>query len=210
MKKIKKLILAVVFLMTGCASKVDSVTDYGSATKLKANYQYAGDYEAISLPLDMSRFTELTENPNFYQISMIDSLKLVESKKGTAVLVYGYPDSQYCQLAIPLLNEVAKDEETNLFYIDVREDDITSKTEEEQSEITSQMLSDYDSQIPKNEDGSTYFELPFVVGIKDGEITKSHIALTDGFEITEESNQLSEEESNELKTIYKEIVESIK
>ena len=72
------------------------------------------------------------------------------------------------------------------------------------------MLSDYDSQIPRNEDGSIHFELPFVVGIKDGEITKSHIALTDGFEITEESNQLSEEQSNELKTIYKEIVESIK
>lgn len=210
MRKLKKILLTVVFLMTGCASEVDSITDYGSATALNANYQYAGDYEAISLPLDMSGFTDLTENPNFYQISKIDSLNLVESKKGTAVLVYGYPDSQYCQLAIPLLNEVAKDEETNFFYIDVREDSITFKTEEQQNEIKNRMLSDYESQIPRNEDGSIHFELPFVVGIKDGEITKSHIALTDGFEITEESNQLSEEQSNELKTIYKEIVESIK
>lgn len=203
--------IASIFLMTGCSSKKEeSVTDYGSATELQANYQYAGDYEAISLPLDMARYSGLSENPNFYQISMDDSLKMIETQTGTAVLVYGYPDDQYSQLAIPILNEVAKEEETNLYYIDVKSSDITSKTEDEQNEITNRMLSDYDSLIPRNEDGSYNFVLPFVVGIKDGEIKGSHLALVDGFEITEENNQLNEDQVNELKTIYKEIVESIK
>ena len=213
-KKRKILTIAVMIMCTGCSTKKDSsvpVTDYGSATEERLNVQIAGDFEVLSRNLEMNGYTMMNDpDPAFYQITVTDSLDLVQSRKATAVLVYSDTDCPYCQRAIPILNEVAKETGTNVFYVDMLDERFTSKSEDEQNQIMSDFTSAYTSVLPINEDGTQNFSIPFVVGIKDGEVTQGHVSLVDSFEYIDDSSQMNDEQVSELKNIYTEIINSTK
>ena len=48
--------------------------------------------------------------------------------------------------------------------------------------------------------------VPFVVGIKNGEVVGSHISLVDDFTIESESSQMSDSQKQELQDIYADII----
>lgn len=201
-------------MCAACSAKKDSsvpVTDYGSATEEHLNVQFAGDFEVLSRNLEMSGYTMMNDpDPAFYQISVTDSLDMVQSHEATAVLVYADTNDPYCQRAIPILNEVAKDTGTNIFYVDMLDERFTSKSEDEQNQIISNFITAYTSVFPVNEDGTQSFSIPFVVGIKEGEVAQGHTSLVDSFEYIDDGSQMNDEQVNELKNIYTEIINSTK
>jgi hypothetical protein len=58
----------------------------------------------------------------------------------------------------------------------------------------------------EDEEGNKSFFVPLVIGVKNGEITDSHVSLVKGFELEDEESMLSDEQKQELKNIYLDII----
>lgn len=124
-------------------------------------------------------------------------------EEGYHVIVFAYdPDlyvCPYCMEVLPILNEVAVDEKIEkILYLDIR----TMRIERTEEYLN---LLDYiDNQVDDLEMKSEKLEIvvPDVYVVKDGKILGHHIATLKDDEGKFKLN-LSDEEIDELKTIYK-------
>ena len=103
---------------------------------------------------------------------------------------------------MPELNKVALKTGIKIYYVDAS----VSPASEDYQSLTENLG---DAISTNEETGEKEMYVPFVVGIKNGEVVGSHTALIDGFEIKDDSSQLSDSQKQELQEIYMGIIEKV-
>lgn len=225
MKKKMILPLLVTGMLVGCTSAPTEETAVTTSTptatptaSIDSSEVVAGNITVSTKDLEMDDYYLLEdEDPAFYQITFDDSLRIF-TEGGTGVILYSYPTCPWCNRAVPVLNEAAKDLGMNIFYVYIYENEmVVEKTEEEWNATLDTFYEVASKALPTDVDVETgeetpVFKVPLVIAVKDGKITSSHYSLVNGFTITSEDDTtsvLTDSQHEELLGIYKELIESI-
>ncbi len=202
MKKFITCILTTV-LLTGCASTT-STSSTTSTTETSSTEQVTitNSVELAAVKSTLSGYKWVgDEIGDFEETSLKETIRLFD-EKGSAVVYYGYVGCPWCERALPELNKVALKTGIKIYYVDAS----VSPASEDYQSLTENLG---DAISTNEETGEKEMYVPFVVGIKNGEVVGSHTALIDGFEIKDDSSQLSDSQKQELQDIYMDIIEKV-
>lgn len=209
-QKISAVMLSAAML-AGCST--GSSSDSHQATN-----DTSSSSSTASASADSSDKVTITNSVNFtsYQVSMSDykflrgsaadfemitieeSLKMF-SEGGSGILYYGYDTCEWCNRAVPELNEVARDMGVTVWYVDA--------SIQPSDEVYNELLSYVGDDLKTDDEGNKSFYVPYVLGVKKGQIVGSHISLVDGFDPKDDDDQMSGAQQKELRDIYKDIIE---
>jgi predicted bacteriocin transport accessory protein len=225
---VKKIFTGVLclLLLCGCTSSAASSSSSASPSASATVGTTADPAKKVTITnsitltsktLDMSGYKYLSDkSPAFIQITMKESLRLID-EKGSGIVLYSYATCPWCNRAVPVLNEVAKEMGIHIYYVDVYEAELMSSDGKsfstEGKAVIQSMLSHYDT-ILRHEANETTGKVeptlytPEVVAIKQGMITSHHTSLVDDFTMNSEADQLSEAQTAELAGIYEELIRS--
>lgn len=177
MKKKIILILTVILMLVGCTKSID----------IELNAKKA----------DMSEYVLLKdENHAFLKLTLKESLRLF-SEDGTGMLYLGFVNCPWCNRAVPILNDAAKESEAAVYYVDMYGDDVNK-------EDINILIVNISSLL--GEDGS--LSVPLVIAIKNGNIVGHQLAL--GPSYNDYTQDVNEEQYNETKDIYLQLFEKLK
>jgi putative bacteriocin transport accessory protein len=197
MKKILTCLLAVV-LLAGCFNKTDSKKNTSSDTLTITN-----KVSLTSTKADMKGYKWIRNDvADFQLISLKESLRMFE-EGGTGILYYGYDECAWCNRAVPELNEVAKELNLTIYYVDA-----SAKVEKDDYK---KLLEYIDPVLKVNSSGEKGFYVPAVIGVKNGKLVDYHVSLLDDFELSKDdpNKQLSDAQKQELQDIYRNIAKSV-
>ena len=183
MKKVL-LVLSVV-LLTAC---MKNNTD-GEKFKL--------EYEALN---DKGIIVEINADANIKYLELTEVLDLFENKTG--IIYFGFPNCPWCRNIIPILLDVAKDNNEVVYYFNPRE---VRGTDDPDFAKLMEILYDY---LHSDENGEKVLYVPDVYFIKNGNIVGHHL----GSASTQNNpyEKLTEEQIKELKEIYINLLNKIK
>ena len=197
MKKILTCLLAVV-LLAGCFNKTDSKKNISSDTLTITN-----KVSLTSTKADMKSYKWIRNDvADFQLITLKESLRMFE-EGGTGILYYGYDECAWCNRAVPELNEVAKELNLTIYYVDA-----SAKVEKEDYK---KLLEYIDPVLKVNSSGEKGFYVPAVIGVKNGKLVDYHVSLLDSFELSKDdpNKQLSDAQKQELQDIYRKIAKEV-
>ena len=197
MKKILTCLLTVV-LLAGCFNKTDSKKNISSDTLTITN-----KVSLTSTKADMKSYKWIRNDvADFQLISLKESLRMFE-EGGTGILYYGYDECAWCNRAVPELNEVAKELNLTIYYVDA-----SAKVEKDDYK---KLLEYIDPVLKVNSSGEKGFYVPAVIGVKNGKLVDYHVSLLDDFELSKDdpNKQLSDAQKQELQDIYRNIAKSV-
>ncbi|MEF9920571.1 MAG: glutaredoxin family protein [Erysipelotrichaceae bacterium] len=189
MKKIW--IILSLFLLFGCA-------DHSISRDLSDKCDASRPGSCISgKQADMSGYKDFKEKNNqFITMNLEESLTVFKEKK-SAILYYGFPECPWCDEALPIMNQVAKDNKLKIYYIDIDAEKSDDKTYKNQVKELSTYMSDY---MEKDESGVYRLYVPMVSVVKNGVTTSSNIGTVDSHDAHE--RKMNDKEKEELKKIY--------
>jgi len=197
MKKILTCLLAVV-LLAGCFNKTEGKKNTSSDTLTITN-----KVSLTSTKVDMKGYKWIRNDvADFQLISLKESLRMFE-EGGTGILYYGYDECAWCNRAVPELNEVAKELNLTIYYVDA-----SAKVEKDDYK---KLLEYIDPVLKVNSSGEKGFYVPAVIGVKNGKLVDYHVSLLDSFELSKDdpNKQLSDAQKQELQDIYRNIAKSV-
>ena len=197
MKKILTCLLAVV-LLAGCFNKTESKKNTSSDTLTITN-----KVSLTSTKADMKGYKWIRNDvADFQLITLKESLRMFE-EGGTGILYYGYDECAWCNRAVPELNEVAKELNLTIYYVDA-----SAKVEKDDYK---KLLEYIDPVLKVNSSGEKGFYVPAVICVKNGKLVDYHVSLLDDFELSKDdpNKQLSDAQKQELQDIYRKIAKSV-
>lgn len=148
---------------------------------------------------DMSEYeTMLEENHVFNEVSFAQSNELLKSEDFTGIIYYGYPACPWCVEAVPIMNEVAKDYNLQIYYVNKKSQENINHPEEEEKAI--QILDAAYGLDKDKESEKPRLYVPEVVVVKEGEVLSHHMGTVKNHNAHE--RVMSEDEQRILKTIY--------
>ena len=153
-------------------------------------------------PADMSGYAGFTdENHVYMEITLEESLN--KARKGEDfVIYYGNDNCPWCTEVVPVLNEVAKEKEVLVYYVD------TSKPSNYSEDLYNRLVELFGDMLEMDEDGVRVFYVPDVAVIKGGTVVMNHIATVDTHDPYEKP--MTGKERKELKEIYAEMLNQMK
>ncbi len=204
MKKLMFVLIAV--LMIGCAPLPEDQNPNDNSSNKSHGCDVlsaCGDEKA-----DMSAYENFMDSDHvFVSTTMSEALEAIENKQ-TFVLYAGFSTCPWCLEAMPILNEVAKEYDAAVSYINTRPDN-TRESElrtfdnpeyVEFVEVMKDVLSE-------NDEGQKHMYVPFVFFIKEGEIIAWHEDTFDEHDAHE--RKMTEEEMERLAQIYRDGFEQL-
>ena len=201
MKKILTCLLAVV-LLAGCFNKTESKKNT-STSETSNTLTITNPIKLNSTKADMKGYKWIRNDvADFQLITLKESLRMFE-EGGTGILYYGYDECAWCNRAVPELNEVAKELNLTIYYVDA-----SAKVEKDDYK---KLLEYIDPVLKVNSSGEKGFYVPAVIGVKNGKLVDYHVSLLDDFELSEEDpdKQLSDAQKQELQDIYRKIAKEV-
>ncbi len=188
MKKIVSILscLVLLFIVTGCNNNSED------ALKFKKEYEALNE---SSVPMSVSE-----KNP----IKYVDFSELEKTlTSGTGVIYFGFPGCPWCRNIIPVLFEVAEENNVNtIYYANPRE---IKNNNMENYEKLKNMLNEY---LEENEEGEKTLYVPDVYFVRDGKIVGHHLSSVSSQ--NDPYTSLDEEQVVELKNIYQDLFDKIK
>ena len=157
--------------------------------------------DEVSETADMSEYG--LDGHVFIETTYSDVLKMIESKR-TAVIYIGRPTCPWCQDAVPVLNEIAKEYDMDIHYVFTRSDYNQSDAGQQAKDELILYMHDY---LNENDEGEKALFVPDVLFIKNGEIAGNHINTVEGYQPSE--REMNDEEIEQLKSIYRSYFERI-
>ncbi len=136
----------------------------------------------------------------FLSLTMDQAVEMIEAKD-TFVLYIGFEDCPWCIEALPILNDVAKQDDKQVYYVDTRADGEDIRNEENDAYVFLQSY--FEPYLA--EDKIIY--VPAVIAIENGEVQAYHEGTVDGHDAHE--RQLTEDEKDMLKSSYEKLMQSM-
>ena len=164
--------------------------------------QQKKNVELVSEPADMSGYVWLNDSTNrFLEITPDECMRFFD-EGGTGLLYFGRSNCPYCQRAVPELNEVLKELDDTVYYVDV---DLSKLSYEKYEEL----LPYLDAALAESESGEKNFLIPDIIAVKEGKIIGNHISLVDDFEFSSGDAQLTDAQKETLRGIYRDLIVSL-
>ncbi|MBQ7889128.1 MAG: hypothetical protein IJ356_05170 [Erysipelotrichaceae bacterium] len=204
MRKIILLLLCV--CLCGCVSQTvepDPTPDSQGSSHGCAVLAPCGDEKA-----DMSAYENFMDSDHvFLEASFEEVLDAIENKQ-TFVLYIGFSTCPWCLEAMPILNEVAKEFDASISYINTRPDNTRESElrvlENEGYAAFRDVVIDV---LSENDEGEKHLYVPFVFFFKEGQIVSYH---EDTFpEHDAHERTMTQEEIERLTEIYRDGFESL-
>lgn len=149
---------------------------------------------------DMSGYSTLNDSEHVFIESDVKEMAEMMDEKDTFTVYFGYDNCPWCLEAVPLLDEIAKDNKEYVYYIDTRKDpEWKSNLDLKDYDLVVDKLGDY---LSYDEDGVKHLYTPHVFFIKDGSVVYDHEGTIEGHDAHEES--LTDEETEQVKSYYEE------
>ncbi len=196
----KKIVLIFTLMMTlvSCGKAQETET---AETEVDETVTITNSVEFNTTTADMSGYKWLYDSePAFIEMTLEESVRMF-SEGGSGILYYGYAGCPWCERAVPILNEVAKDLGVTVYYINVHA--------QTTMEAYNELLTYITPILETDSNGEPEFKVPEVIGVKNGEITDHHLALVDGFKIEGDESQLDDSQKEEMENIYRTIIKSV-
>lgn len=189
MKKILKLCLFIVLLisLTGCNEQNNN-----DALRFKE------EYEALN---NQSVVIEINENNPIKYLNFEEVIDLLNN--GTGVIYFGFPGCPWCRNMLPVLFDVATNNNIDTVYY-FNPSNIRKSDDENYQKLTSLL----DNYLLENKEGKKTLYVPDVYFVKDGQIVGHHLSTVDSQ--TDPFVPLTEEQTKELAKIYQNLFEKIK
>ena len=123
-----------------------------------------------------------------------DASKFLEMMKNEDGLYFmAYPECKYCNAARPIFEEALAEENATAYYYNTD----NGLPDNEYYQIVD-MVKDY---LPGEK-----LLLPIVIAIKDGKVLDLHISVVPGYTIENKQLILTDEQKQQLKDIYKDLI----
>ena len=151
---------------------------------------------------DMSAYENFMDSDHvFVSASFLDALQAIENKQ-TFVLYAGFSTCPWCLEAMPILNEVAKEFDVPVSYINTRPDHTKeSELRVDENPDYVQFVEVMDEILSEDDEGKKHMYVPFVFFIKEGEVIAYH---EDTFpEHDAHERNMTEDEVARLTQIYR-------
>ncbi|MFV0381281.1 MAG: transporter accessory protein [Breznakia sp.] len=155
---------------------------------------------------DMSLYETLPDEGHvFLEMNFAKANEVLKDKSFTGILYFGFANCPWCLDAIPIMNEAAKENEQSIYYIDTKAQSAIDnpKWREETTKLLNASFP-----LKKNDEGKPHLFVPLVVVIKNGDVTSYHLGTLDDHDANK--REMSDDEENELKRIYKDMFDDIK
>lgn len=195
----KNILLCVLSLLfIGCSSTNYSITE---------EYEMDPNVKVVEITdSDKYNYTWMEDDdPAFIEISFEDALNFFRNG-WSGVLYYGKVGCQFCERAAPLVNKAAKAAGIQIYYIDSSKN--MGETNEEAIANYNEVAEYIGDSFVEGSDGVKAMYVPDVIGVKDGVMVDYKESLADGYNINE-SDQMSDEQKNELYHKYIEIIKKV-
>lgn len=191
MKKIGIVLFGICLLLAGC-----------NDNKEKENTNVCGvDCEKA----DMEGYDNFMDGDHvFLEVTFDEANTFIKDKEFSGIIYFGYATCPWCIEAVPIMNEVAKAQETNIYYVNKKSE--ANEAHPEWLKETTKLL-DKAYGLDEN-DGETYLYVPEVIVIKEGKIVAHHMGTLDDHDATE--RKMTDKEQEELQKIYEELFEKLK
>ncbi|MBQ7891250.1 MAG: thioredoxin family protein [Erysipelotrichaceae bacterium] len=209
MKKI--LLCLMLVLLVGCTGTTD-------AQKFKKEYEALNGQSNDAGVLHKT--IEISENNPMIYATDEEVITMLES--GTGIIYFGFPDCPWCRAALPVLLEAAEEElMTKIYYLNNKEQrDTREALETGGSVVTKDGTSEYYRIVNALGEHASVYEgmgddsikrlyYPTVVFVHEGEIVGVQVSLASE-EGVDPRKDLTSEQWNDLKTIYKEYMRKVK
>ena len=200
MRKLRKLFYLLVSseLLFSCKPTPEN---QNSNTKEIFNLEYVDQKDS-----DLKDYSLLADdNPAFKEITFESSIKFF-TEGYSGILYYGKVGCPWCERAVPILNDVAKDNNISIYYIDANKGMGETKREREESyKNLSKYISD---SFQEDDNGKKGMFVPDVIAVKNGKMVAYHVSLVDDYDIHKD-DQLSENQKEKLYNIYQQMVDKI-
>lgn len=198
MKKLLCVLMSVLCLCA-CSGKQDN-------TNTNSNIVNSVELTTSAFSTDGYEFFDKNATIAIKKIGFNEALRMFD-EKGTGIVVWGYQGCLYCQRALPVLNDAAVESGINVYYVDLRADDIANMSDDEWAVSFSSLMNNLES-ILTIEDGEPVMYVPEVVAIKDGKIVDHHLSLVDSFDSSIQ-NEMNEDQKLELINIYLDMIKKL-
>lgn len=149
----------------------------------------------------------LTDTSSVYKV--IDANKCLEliDNDEKCLMIFAFPSCPWCQQLIPILNDVAKENNYNkIYYIDVKDmrDNLESADHETYLEIADKLNKVLDKE--KNR-----MNAPTLVALNNGEVVGYHLDTVSSHQMVDGIlPQLTDEQKDELKEIIVRLINLVK
>ena len=159
-----------------------------------------------------SLYSNVPKDNVYKKINIDDALDLIENKTG--IIYIGYPTCPWCKSLVPILNEVAKEDEVNtIYYIDDFYSMRPDKNEKPKNVKEYNKLVDLLGReiVDMKSENSQFnvIKVPLVLFIKDGKIVDYHKGTYQGHTLKEKVDkdgntikyleELTEKQKNQIK-----------
>lgn len=189
------MILCMISLITLCACANQKESEHKSP-----NACDDGPTCAVGDPADMSAYEGFTETEHqFIKAPMSDFLIKLDAG-ADAVYYFGFSTCPWCIEALPIMNDVAKENNIPIYYIDKKAETSDAASIQAIEERLADILN-------PDEEGKPHLYVPLVVVMKDGEIVAHHTGTVDEHDAHERT--MNDEEKQQLKQIYQEMFQKL-
>lgn len=143
---------------------------------------------------DMSGYDDFTDKDHvFYDMRVKEMIQKMDDKE-TFTVYFGFSECPYCNEAMPVLNEVAKERNQEVGYINTRKDPSwESNMDIDDYDQVVEVLGEY---LTYDDEGKKHLYTPHVFFIKDGTVVQQQEGVGDG---TDSLKQIYEEGFDKLK-----------
>lgn len=211
-EKTKIILMSLLFILSIASIVTYKIVNQKEDTK--DAIQFKEEYEALNGVTRENTdkiYTSMdlpTNNPMYYATYE----EIYDVLEGTGVIYLGYPECPWCRNLVPTLIESAKKVNIDkIYYMNMHDernklvlnDDGEIETEQKGSEGYNTLVEKIKDVLPVyeglNDDSIKRIYVPFVIFVKDGEITDTHMGTLDSQENPYE--ELTSEQKTELKNI---------
>lgn len=196
MRKFISVLFVFSLLLTGCNSK--------EKTKEKDNSQNVCDVDCVKS--DMEEYETLQGVDHvFLETTYEQAIQKLEDDTFTGILYFGFPKCPWCEEAVPIMNEIAKEKNLDIYYVNKRSEDSLAHPELETKIIK---ILDEAYGLDKDKEGNLRLYVPEVVTVRKGKILSHHLGTVDGHDAKE--RKMSDDEISLLTSIYQKMFDKIK
>lgn len=153
----------------------------------------------------MRDYPSITDENHVFEETTINDIIEKLTNKESFYLIMGFPECPWCQSLMPVLNEVAKNYEQKIYYLNIK--DMRDNEENKEHEMYLQLQENYFREavdVEKNR-----LNAPTFVKVISGKMKRYHLNTVSTHRLNENNvlPQLTTEEKDELETILKNFFE---